>query len=89
MTYDPNADRDYWRDQIDRRLIEAARDSGHELTIALGERLDDAIAEAQTAARNAGGWGRSPDALLATIEVMRAEIAALETQVANLLYKGD
>lgn len=41
MTYDPNADRDYWRDQNERRLIEAARDSGHELAIALGERLED------------------------------------------------
>jgi flagellar biosynthesis/type III secretory pathway protein FliH len=40
MTYDPNADRDYWRDQNERRLIEAARDSGHELAIALGERLE-------------------------------------------------
>ena len=40
MTYDPNADRDYWRDQSERRLIEAARDSGHELAIALGERLE-------------------------------------------------
>jgi flagellar biosynthesis/type III secretory pathway protein FliH len=89
MTYDPNADRTYWRGQEDTRLIEAARDSGHELAIALGERLDDAIAEAQTAARNAGGWGRSPDALLATIAAMRAEIEALEAQVANLLYKGD
>ena len=41
MTYDPHADRDYWRHQLNRRLIEAARDSGHELAIALGERLED------------------------------------------------
>lgn len=41
MTYDPNADRCYWRGQDDRRLIEAARESGHELAIALGERLED------------------------------------------------
>lgn len=40
MTYDPNADRSYWRDQDETRLIEAARDSGHELAIALGERLE-------------------------------------------------
>ena len=46
MTYDPNADRTYWRGQDDKRLIEAARDSGHELAIALGERLDDALAYA-------------------------------------------
>lgn len=52
MTYDRTADRTYWRRCSDRRLIEAARDSGHELAIALGERLedsegiDDALADA-------------------------------------------
>jgi hypothetical protein len=40
MTYNPNADRQYWRFSDSRRLIEAARDSDHELSIALGERLD-------------------------------------------------
>ena len=40
MTYDPNEDRTYWRREDSRRLIEAARDSGHELAIALGERLE-------------------------------------------------
>jgi hypothetical protein len=40
MTYNPNADRNYWRFSDSRRLIEAARDSSHELSIALGERLD-------------------------------------------------
>jgi hypothetical protein len=40
MTYNPNADRQYWRFSDSRRLIEAARDSNHELSIALGERLD-------------------------------------------------
>jgi len=40
MTYNPNADRQYWRFSDSRRLIEAARDSEHELSIALGERLD-------------------------------------------------
>jgi hypothetical protein len=40
MTYNPNADRNYWRFSDSRRLIEAARDSRHELSIALGERLD-------------------------------------------------
>ena len=45
MTYNPNEDRTYWRREDSRRLIEAARDSGHELAIALGERLEalDAI----------------------------------------------
>lgn len=40
MTYNPNEDRTYWRREESRRLIEAARDSGHELAIALGERLE-------------------------------------------------
>ena len=40
MTYNPTADRNYWRFSDSRRLIEAARDSGHELSIAMGERLD-------------------------------------------------
>ena len=40
MTYNPNHDRTYWRGQDDRRLIEAARESGHELAIVLGERLE-------------------------------------------------
>ena len=41
MTYKPNYDRTDWRRCWDHELIEAARDSGHELCIALGERLDD------------------------------------------------
>lgn len=57
MTYRPNFDRTDWRAVSTRTLIEAARDSGHELAIALGERLEelescadelaDAIAEAR------------------------------------------
>jgi hypothetical protein len=53
MTYNPNLDRTDWRARDDGALIEAARDSGHELAIALGERLDDfvgmddALADAQ------------------------------------------
>lgn len=39
MTYNPKSDRDYWRCEPDADLIEAAKDSGHELCIALGERL--------------------------------------------------
>lgn len=41
MTYNPSFDRTDWRNRTERELIEAARDSGHELCIALGERLDD------------------------------------------------
>jgi hypothetical protein len=40
MTYNPAADRNYWRFSDSRCLIEAARDSNHELSIAMGERLD-------------------------------------------------
>ena len=35
-----NDDRTYWRACDNKRLIEEARDSGHELAIALGERLE-------------------------------------------------
>lgn len=42
MTY-RNHDRTYWRGVSSRTLIEAARDSGHELAIALGERLEEFI----------------------------------------------
>jgi len=41
MTYNPSFDRTDWRSRWDHELIEAARDSGHELCIALGERLED------------------------------------------------
>ena len=41
MTYNPTYDRTDWRAVSTRTLIEAARDSGHELAIALGERLED------------------------------------------------
>ena len=41
MTYKPNYDRTDWRNRTERELIEAARESNHELCIALGERLED------------------------------------------------
>lgn len=41
MTYNPTYDRTDWRAVSTRTLIEAARDSGHELAIALGERLEE------------------------------------------------
>jgi 4-alpha-glucanotransferase len=43
VPYNPTADRDYWRCEPDADLIEAAKDSGHELCIALGERLADLV----------------------------------------------
>lgn len=41
MTYNTTYDRTDWRAVPTRALIEAARDSGHELAIALGERLEE------------------------------------------------
>lgn len=41
-------DRDYWRSSDERRLIDEARDSGHELAIALGERLAEFVELAET-----------------------------------------
>ena len=46
MTYDPTNDRTYWRQSGDTRLTEAARDSNHELCIALGDRLEDCAGDA-------------------------------------------
>lgn len=89
MTYNPTADRTYWRGQDDARLIEAARDSNHELAIALGERLEDCIAEMESREPHDGRWGQSESEYIATISVMRSEIKALEAQIENLLYKGD
>ena len=89
MTYDPNTDRTYWRHCEDKHLIVAARDSNHELAIALGERLEDYVAEMESREPHDARWGRSEDEYRATISVMRAEIKALEAQVADLLYKGD
>jgi hypothetical protein len=53
MTFNPTADRNYWRCEPDQDLIEAAKDSGHELCIALGERLAD-LARAEDEATDLG-----------------------------------
>jgi len=77
MTYNPNADRNYWRFSDNRRLIEAARDSNHELSIALGERLDawlDAAMELADAQDELNAVRAERDALLATVaDYERAE----------------
>ena len=46
MTYSPTYDRTDWRALSTRTLIEAARESGHELAIALGERAEELAEEA-------------------------------------------
>jgi len=39
--FNPSFDRTEWRSRYDHELIAAARESNHELAIALGERLAD------------------------------------------------
>lgn len=74
--YRTHFDRTDWRTMGTRALVEAARDSGHELAIALGERLeeldgaDDALQEAREELRE---FDRRCDALRAELEEMHAE----------------
>ena len=79
MTYNPNRDRTDWRATSTRTLIEAARDSGHELAIALGERLEelegcaDELADAIAEARELG----------ARVDTLRDELQAFHDAEAN------
>ena len=74
--YKAHFDRTDWRAIDTRALVEAARDSGHELAIALGERLeeldeaDDALRDAREELRE---LDRRCDALRADWEEMHAE----------------
>lgn len=71
-------DRTYWRACDDRRLIEEARDSGHELAIALGERLEDCRADD---ARCLDKIHRLEQRLIlaqAAIETLKAEVRGYE-----------
>ena len=78
MTYNPNHDRTDWRAVSTRTLIEAARDSGHELDIALGERLEEldhneeALADLQAENRE----------LDARVDILRNELNALHEALA-------
>ena len=78
MTYDPNRDRTDWRAVSTRTLIEAARDSGHELAIALGERLEEldhneeALADLQAENRE----------LSRRVDILRDELNALHETLA-------
>lgn len=69
-------DRTHYRQLIDDELIEIGRDSNHELSIALAERLEDAIAL---------------DARLAdqqeTIDDMRLLISSLEDEISALMQQ--
>lgn len=69
-----NDDRTYWRACDNKRLIEEARDSGHELCIALGERLealdgvDDELHDLK----------RERDELARRVDYLRRELDAYE-----------
>jgi len=67
-------DRTHYRQLIDDELIEIGRDSNHELSIALAERLEDAIAlDAQLADQQE------------TIDDMRLLISSLEDEISALV----
>ena len=67
-------DRTYWRMCDDKRLIEEARDSGHELAIALGERLE-ALAGVDDELRD---LKRERDELERRVGYLRKELDAYE-----------
>ena len=71
-------DRTYWRLCDERRLIEEARDSGHELAIALGERLEDCTAEDKDRAETIRKLEHRLILAQAALESMRAELGAYE-----------
>ena len=67
-------DRTYYRACSTRRLIETARDSGHELAIALGERLEEYDTDEETIAdllRENQELDRRVDSLRQEIESLR------------------
>jgi len=66
-------DRTYWRCAPIVQLLEAARDSNHELCIALGERLEDE-----------GGNADVLDELENDIRALRRENEALRIEIAEL-----
>ncbi len=77
--YDPTLDRTDWRSRYDHELIAAAKESNHELAIALGERLedfagmDDALADTQAECIE---LQNRVDALRRELEELHAALAA-------------
>lgn len=71
----PKYDRDYYRALEDKLLVEAGFDSKHELSIALAERLDDAVALSD------------PAALYRQIYEMEHEISYLKGRVSTLQHE--
>ena len=78
-----NNDRTYWRLCDDKRLIEEARDSGHELCIALGERLKDCTAGESDKAETIRKLEHRLIMAQAAVESMRAELGAYEEMFAG------
>lgn len=78
-------DRAYWRSQSDRRLIEEARDSQHELCIALGERLEalefDYEEQCEDLRERAADFERDANQLDDKVYELRVEIDKLEMQL--------
>lgn len=81
-------DRDYWRSAPTKRLIEEARDSGHDLCIALGERLeeaDDELSSANIAAEDqACDSDREISRLLENIEDLLEKLVDAEDRIEQL-----
>lgn len=67
-------DRDYYRCLPESELIRLARDSGHELTIALGERLED-FGDIDTELRDAN---HKIDRLERDLEALERDFEALQ-----------
>lgn len=76
-------DRTYWRACDNKRLIEEARDSGYELCIALGERLEDYTSEDTDKAETIRKLEHRLIMAQAALESMRAELGAYEDMFAG------
>lgn len=78
-------DRDYWRSEPTKRLIEEARTKGCELCRALGERLEDVDHEASLLASEMEDRAIDTDREIANlnteIEELYVKLAKLEAQL--------
>lgn len=81
-------DRDYWRSEPTKRLLEEARTKGCELCIALGERLeetDDELSIANAAAEDrACDSDREISRLLENIEDLLEKLVDAEDRIEQL-----
>jgi archaellum component FlaC len=87
MIYNPNMDRDYWRSSDTPKLIEAARDSGHELAIALGERLEQIAPDAMLAEdlqNECGELKRELEGFKDELETLDLALTAAHDEIAEL-----